>query len=179
MGPAQGLTNVIDAAEMLSDIPNLQFILIGGGIDLEKLLDKVKRMKLTNVKFISRQPIETMPSIYALSDVLLVHLTNDPLFEITIPGKTQSCLLAGRPIIMSVNGDASELIKKSAAGLTVCAMDSKALEMAVRKIYSLSLKDRIEMGKSGRQFYFNNLSPSVQVEKYENLFKLIKEEKNV
>ena len=114
-----------------------------------------------------------MTSMYALSDALIVHLTDDPLFEITIPGKTQSCLLSGKPVIASVNGDAASLIERAEAGYTAEAMNPNSLASAVKSLYNLDVVDRLEMGKRGRDFYFKNLSPNVQVEKYQNLFEKI------
>ena len=174
MGPAQGLHNVIDAASLLTDIEDLQFVLIGSGIDEDNLKKMIEDKKLTNVKLLPRQPMEMMPSIYALVDAVMVHLTDDPLFEITVPGKTQSCLLSGRPIIASVNGDASDLVLRAGAGLAVKAMDSVALADAVRKLYAMSPKERETMGAAGRTYYFQNLSPDVQLVDYERLFERVR-----
>lgn len=104
LGPAQGLNNVVDAAALLTDIKSLQFVLIGGGINLEEVKEQMKVRNLQNVKLLPRVPIERMPGIYALADALMIHLSDDPLFEITILGKTQSYLLSGRPILASVDG---------------------------------------------------------------------------
>ncbi len=173
MGPAQGLHNVIEAASLLTDIKDLQFVLIGSGIDRNRLEKDVHDKNLKNVKFLPRQPMELMPSIYPLVDAVMVHLTDDPLFEITIPGKTQSCLLSRRPVIASVNGDAADLVVKAGAGLAVQAMNPADLNRAVRKLYAMSPQEREAMGSTGKAYYFQNLSPEVQIGKYEQLFEEI------
>ncbi len=173
MGSAQGLSNLIEAANLLKDIKDIQFVMLGSGIEEGKLKEMTKNYSLENVIFLGRLPMSMMTSMYALSDALIVHLTDDPLFEITIPGKTQSCLLSGKPVIASVNGDAASLIERAEAGYTAEAMNPNSLASAVKSLYNLDVVDRLEMGKRGRDFYFKNLSPNVQVEKYQNLFEKI------
>lgn len=173
MGPAQGLHNVIEAAAKLTDLKDLQFVFLGIGIDRDRLEKMVEKKKLTNVKFLPRQPMEMMPSIYGIVDAVMIHLTNEPLFEITVPGKTQSCLLAGKPIIVAVNGDAANLVIKAKAGLAVRAMNPEDLARAVRKLYAMLPEERETMGLNGRAYYFQHLCPAVQIEKYEILFQQI------
>jgi len=170
IGPAQGLHNVIEAALLLTDIKDLQFVLMGSGIERDKLKKMARERKLKNIKFLPRQPMKMMPSVYALVDAVMVHLIDDPLFEITVPGKTQSCLLSGKPVIVSVNGDAADLVVKAGAGLAVRAMDPVDLAHAVRKLYAMSPEERKAMGLAGRRYYFQNLAPEVQIKKYEQLF---------
>lgn len=170
IGPAQGLQNVIEAASLLVGIKDLQFVLLGEGIDCKRLENFAKERQLKNVKFLNRIPMGKMPSLYASVEAVMVHLTDDPLFEITIPGKTQSCLLSGKPVIASVNGDAADLVVKAGAGLAVRAMKPIELANAVRELYNMPSEKRKSMGVAGRSYYFQHLSPEVQINKYEQLF---------
>ena len=52
---------------------------------MPRLKQAVQDKSLPNVRFLGRYPQQAMPSLYALADVLFVHLKNEPLFEITIP----------------------------------------------------------------------------------------------
>jgi glycosyltransferase involved in cell wall biosynthesis len=178
IGPAQGLHNVIEAARLLGDIKDLRFVLMGDGVERNRLEKIVKKENLRNVIFLDRVSMERMPSIYAIVEAVMVHLSNEPLFEITIPGKTQSCLLSGKPIIASVNGDAADLVMKAGAGFPAKAMDPEDLARAVWKLYNMTPQERKAMGLSGREFYFKNLSPEVQVKKYEQLFEEIIKARN-
>jgi len=170
MGPAQGLHNIIDAASLLTDLEDLQFVLMGSGIDMNNLKSMVSLKRLKNVKFLPRIAMDMMPSIYALVHAVMIHLTDDPLFEITIPGKTQSCLLSGCPIIASVNGNAADLIRRADAGFAVEAMNPIELAQIIRKLYSMQPHERDSMGARGRQFYFEHLSPDVGAKQYEKIF---------
>jgi colanic acid biosynthesis glycosyl transferase WcaI len=170
MGPAQGMNNVIEAASLLTEIKDLKFVLLGSGIDKYNLEMQVAKKNLHNVRFLQRIPMEKMPTIYSMVNAVMVHLTNDPLFEITIPGKTQSTLLSGKPIIACVNGDAAELVLRAKAGIAVRAMNPVGLADACRQLYHMTPEERESMGMNGRTFYFKNLSPDIQIPKYEELF---------
>ncbi len=178
MGPAQGLLNVIAAAALLKSISKIQFVFVGGGIDKKMLETAAAEKKLANVRFLPRIPMADMPKLYALSEAVLVHLVDNPLFKITIPGKTQSSLLSGRPVIISVAGDAADLILSAKAGLAATPMNAASLARVVKKLYDMKDDERKKIGAAGRDYYFKYLCPQVQIEKYEELFDLILKTKN-
>ena len=177
MGPAQGLFNVLDAADLLTDLTDVQFVLVGDGLDRPKLEKAVKERELSNVRLLPRMPMSQMPSLYSIADSLLIHLTNDSLFEITIPGKTQSYLGSGRPLMVSVSGAAADLILKAGAGVVARPSDPADLARVVRELYHMPAAEREAMGNSGRDYYLKNLTPEVLIDRYEDLFtQLVKSE---
>ena len=170
MGPPQGLHSVIKAAQLLKGIPDIQFLFIGDGNEKENLEQLVRKCEIGNVRFIPRQPPSRMPQFFALADVLLVHLVEDPLFAITIPCKTQSYLACGKPILMAVRGDAASLVTAAGAGRCARPSDPEDIARALKEFYHLPREVREEVGKRGKAFYLENLSLAVQTEKYEKLF---------
>ena len=171
MGPAQSLVNVLRAAEIvLHKTPDIQFVLVGDGIARTDLEEDAKRRRLTNVSFVGRQPIEAMGGMLPLADALLVHLRDDPLFEITIPSKTQAYLAAGRPIVMAVKGDAARLVTRAGAGVT-CTPDVPAeLAQAVLGLKAMPAEQRATMGERGQSFYRDELAIDHGVQRYLALF---------
>jgi colanic acid biosynthesis glycosyl transferase WcaI len=170
MGAAQALDTVLDAAESLRDVPAVQFVLIGDGIDVERLKQQVAARDLTNVRFIGRQPAERMPHFFAWADALLVHLKRDPLFEITIPSKTIAYLACGRPILCGVAGDAADVVRDAQAGLIVPPQDAGALAQAVRDLAHMPVDQREALGRNGRAAFEKHYTRAVLVQKYEALF---------
>lgn len=170
MGPAQGLFNLLEAASLLTDLPEVQFVLIGDGVDRASLEATAAERRISNVRFLARQPMTQMPSLYAIADVLLIHLIDDPLFEITIPGKTQSYLGSGRPLLVSVKGDAADLVLQAGAGIAARPSDPVDLARAVRELYAMPPANRKAMGDAGRSYYLKNLRPDVLINQYEQLF---------
>ena len=169
MGTAQGLDTVLDAARVcLSEAPGVQFVFVGGGVDRERL--EGLSVTLPNVTFLPMQPANRMPPILALSDALLVHLRDDPLFAITIPSKTQSSLASGRPVIMAVRGDAAELVRRSGGGITCAPQSATALVHAIRALVDMPPEERDRMGERGADYYQRCLSVGAGVEQFESLF---------
>ncbi len=169
LGLAQGLGVVLDAAEELSELPGIQFVLAGDGTDAARLRQVAADRRLGNVRFLGWQPAERMPTIFAVSDVLLVHLLDEPLFRITIPSKTIAYMACGRPVLMAVEGDAADLIRTTGAGVTCRAGDGKELAGAVRRLHAMSPEARERMGRAGREAFLSSYSRGILLDRYEKL----------
>jgi colanic acid biosynthesis glycosyl transferase WcaI len=169
LGAAQAMDSVLAAAALLRDLPGIQFVLIGDGVAEAALRQQATEQGLSNVRFIGRQPPERMPYFFALADVLLVHLRRDPLFEITIPGKTIAYLACGRPILCVVAGDAADVVRDAGAGVACPPQDPAALAQAVRDLHAMAAEQREAMGKAGRRAFLANYTRAVLVGRYEEL----------
>lgn len=167
MGKAQDLRTVLSAAGMLLDEPTARFVLIGGGVEVDELQREATSMGLTNVVFLPRRPIHEIGEFLGLAEALLVHLKDDPLFEITIPSKTQAYLMAGRPLLMGVRGDAADLVLQAAAGLTFEPGQPEQLVAAVRSLMAMSNVDRSNLGANGAAFYRESLAMAAGVRRFE------------
>jgi glycosyltransferase involved in cell wall biosynthesis len=171
MGKAQALGPALDAAKIVGDKqPTVQFVFIGGGVDVESLKQKTADMGLKNVLFLTRRPVSEIGAILSLADVLFVHLKKDPLFEITIPSKTQAYMAAGRPVLIGVPGDAANLVTKANAGLSCEPENPQSIAEGVLKFYNMNKGDLEQMGTNGMNYYDNNLSFKMAVEKYIKIF---------
>lgn len=159
MGKAQGLDSVLDAANLVATArSDIEFCFLGAGLDLERLRQRAADMNLQNVRFLSRVPMAEVGAWLAAANCLLVHLRADPLFEITVPSKTQAYMAAGKPIIMAVPGDAAELITTSGSGIVVASEDPSALSEAVLGLAARSVAELEELGRRGSAFYRSELS---------------------
>lgn len=171
MGTAQGLDALLECAERAKEVlPDIQFVLIGGGVERPRLQRQAEKMGLDNVIFLPPRSMETMGEIFTLADVLIVHLKDSPLFRITIPSKTQAYLYAGKPIIMAMHGDAADLVFRSGGGL-ICQPDNpQEMVNSIKTLYEMPEVERHKMGESGRDFYLRQLSFNKGVEQFEKHF---------
>lgn len=171
MGAAQALDTVLDAAALLvGNDARVRFVFIGAGIDAQRLRAEAENRQLDNVVFFPRRPATEIGEILNLADALIVHLKKDPLFSITIPSKTQSSLLVGKPILMGVEGDAADLIRRSGAGLVFASEDPSSLAAAVLAMASWSEEERRRAGEAGRAFYWRELSLKTGSERFGEVF---------
>jgi glycosyltransferase involved in cell wall biosynthesis len=171
MGLAQALDSVLEAAKIcLSELPMVRFIFIGGGVERDRLERKSKEMALSNVQFQQRVPMSEMSRVLSDADILLVHLKDDPLFEITIPSKTQAYLAAGKPVLMAVKGDAADLVRRSAGGTNCLPEDPQSIVNAIAELMTKGADQLTEMAKSGQAFYFRELSLRAGTDRFERIF---------
>jgi glycosyltransferase involved in cell wall biosynthesis len=125
---------------------------------------------LGNVVFLGRRPPEAMGGVYAWASALLVHLRADPLFDITIPSKTQTYLAIGKPILIGGRGDAADLVRAAGAGIVFAPGQAAALAQAVDKLLAMPESARETMGVAGRAYYEAHLSMAAGVQAFEEEF---------
>lgn len=161
MGTAQALDSVLDAAELLRDLPDLHFVLIGSGQRSAWLAEQVRTRGLQKVLLPGRYAARQMPAILAQAQALLVTLVDDPAMALTVPSKVQSYLAAGKPIIAALRGEVARVVLEASAGLVCAPANAQALALAVRSLYQLPGAERLRMGEAGRHFHDTHYAPEV------------------
>lgn len=135
-GMAHALENVLAAADLVKD-SGIMFLFVGTGAARSRLIDEAERSGLHNVRFVPSQPKETMPALWSVCDVALVHLRNTPLFRTVIPSKIFEAMAMGLPILLTApEGVASGIVTGERAGICVPAEDPQALAEAVAHLNS-------------------------------------------
>ena len=76
----------------------------------------------------------------------------------------------GKPIIMGVSGDASNLVTQADCGVCFKPEDSVALAEASKSLALLDSFDIQRLGKNAEKFYDENLSVKVGVDSFEKVF---------
>ena len=74
------------------------------------------------------------------------------MFSLTIPGKVQSYLMAGVPILGMLDGEGAQVITDSNAGLVCAAGNSGGLASAVLEMFAMSVDQRKQFGVNSRDF---------------------------
>ncbi|KAB0487717.1 glycosyltransferase family 4 protein [Pseudomonas psychrophila] len=174
MGKAQALDAVLDAAYTLQSRSRpVEFIFLGGGIEVDALKRIAIEKSLTNVTFLPAVPMAEVGGYLKAADALLVHLKKDPLFKITIPSKTQAYMAVGRPLLMAVDGDAAELVKQSGCGVVVESENVDSLVSGVELLLNSSAEELALMSQKGHDFYRKHLSLDQGVLKFSKAFNFL------
>jgi colanic acid biosynthesis glycosyl transferase WcaI len=134
-GMAHGLSNILNAAELLKHRDDIRFLFVGDGAERTALIAHAKKLQLNNIVFLPPQPKEMMPKVWSLCNVALVHLKNTPAFAEVIPSKMFEAMGMGLPILMALpSGEATEILEQDGAGITIPPEDPKALADAVQQL---------------------------------------------
>lgn len=153
IGEAQDFPAVLKAAELLRDDARIRWLIIGDGRQGNWVREEIARRRLgERVFMLGRFPIERMPSFFKGADALLVSLKRDPIFAMTIPGKVQSYLAAGRPLLAMLDGEGARVIEDTGAGMVCPAGDSEALAARARELADLNPGARAEMATNARDY---------------------------
>jgi colanic acid biosynthesis glycosyl transferase WcaI len=151
IGDAQDFPAILAAAEILKLHTHIRWLIVGDGRISNWVANQIKRRSLQEcVLMLGRYPVERMPSFFKHADTLLVSLKDEPIFSMTIPGKLQSYLATGIPIVAMLNGEGAEVVKNSNSGVTCAAGDYAGLAAAVLSLSKMSQQDREIMGTNGK-----------------------------
>ncbi len=151
-GLAHGLTTLLDAAELLINETNIQFIFVGDGAAKSELVAHAKQRQLTNVTFMDTQTHDRMPLLLTAADVCLVPLRKLPLFEGALPSKMYEIMACTRPIILGVEGEARRMVEQEAgSAIAVEPENAEALAEAIVYLYEHP-EVAIKLGQRGRAF---------------------------
>jgi glycosyltransferase involved in cell wall biosynthesis len=135
-GMAHALENVLEAAELLRDRPEICFLFVGPGAERERLVRGARERGLQNVVFQPRVSRDWMPRIWSLCDLGLIHLRAEPVFETVLPSKLFEALGMGVPVLLAApNGEAAKVLKRGSSGVWVPAENPRALAQAVLRLH--------------------------------------------
>ena len=126
---------------------------MGDGSNLQNCKELVEELKLDNVIFHGRRPLEEMPDFYKMADAMLVTLSKNDIISKTLPGKVQSYMCASKPIIGCIDGEAQIIIDDAKCGMYCDSGDFKKLAEIQIKMASMDLS---EFSKNSKLYYENN-----------------------
>lgn len=170
IGDAQDFPAILDAAERLRERRDIRWVIVGGGSKAAWVREQVAARGLqASVLMVGSFPVERMPSFYEHADALLVSLKNEAIFAMTIPGKLQSYLAAGIPVLAMLNGEGGDIVREGGAGLSCAAGDGAGLAEQVSRMAGMSADERAAMGRRGRELTVTEFNRDVLVARFEAL----------
>ena len=169
IGPHQNVRTVVDAADILKKHDKIRFVIVGDGIEYQKLVKHSKKSGLRNILFLGRKRPEEMPELYDLADVLIVHLVPSILADISIPSKTYAYMTSGKPVLMAVKGEAERFVTENGFGISVPPVNPSAMAEGILALFKKTPNERKQMGGLGRENYRKHYCGDVQIQKFESV----------
>lgn len=172
IGTSQDFETIVKAAEILRSHKDIIFLILGNGLMRAWAESEVKRLGIEDTFiFLGSKPLEMMPGYYAQSDVMLLSLTDTPLFAVTVPAKFQTYLASGKPILASVNGEVARIVDEYKVGLSVPAGSPSLLAEAILKLKNCSSKELKEMASNSKICHQENFERETQLSLLESLMR--------
>lgn len=156
IGDMQSIETIINAANEIKENENIVFHIVGDGSKLEAYKKLTEELKLKNINFYGRRPVDDMPQFHGMADAMLITLKDNKALSYTLPGKVQSYMAAGKPIIGAINGETRRVISEAACGFSCEAENYKGLADLILKFCGSNEKEK--MATNSKMFYLNNYS---------------------
>ncbi len=157
------------AKELLND--NIEFWIIGEGVQKEYLKTEVQNQNLTNVRIFPYQSRELIPLINNHVDIHFIAI-NQQMEQEGFPSKVYTIMACAKPIIV-VTGESTPLYNflkdKNCSELITNNRDVNFTD-AIRKL-AFDKELRVRLGINGYEEIIKNYSKKVVVSKYANLLK--------
>jgi glycosyltransferase involved in cell wall biosynthesis len=146
-GHAQGLEQVLLAAQQVQDVP-LLFIFLGDGPEKKDLIEMAKSLKLSNVRFMEPMDRDLMPALVASADICMIPLKI--YLPGAVPSKLYEAMASARPVVLVAQGEAADIVSSSQAGLVVEPGDVRGIVSALRYLQNHP-EQWDQMGTAGRR----------------------------
>jgi len=165
-GVANDLIQVVEVARHFNENENILFILIGDGMQKDLLKKKVSEYKLNNVQFIDSVPKSEVVYYINASDVCMAILKKTDTFKTVYPNKVFDYMACKKPILITIDGIARDLVNDSKSGLYSEPGDINKFKDAIDIFLKMEDKKLSEMGENGYEFVMKNFDRAELAKKY-------------
>jgi glycosyltransferase involved in cell wall biosynthesis len=163
-GIANHLEQLLEAGKVLEDT-NVLFLLIGQGMEKDRLKDLSTKMKVTNVRFLDSVSKQDIFKFILASDMGISVLKKVETFKTVYSNKTFDYMSCKKPILMAIDGISRALIEDSEAGAYIEPENIQAYNRIIREY--LNDADRLKTeGENGYRFARLNFDRTVLSQKY-------------
>ena len=101
-----------------------------------------------------------------MADAMIVTLAKDELISKTLPGKVQSYMAAGKPIVASIDGEATIVLSEAKCGLFCESENYNYLSIIMKEI---TKTDLFLLGSNAKKFYNEHFKKSLFFESIERM----------
>ena len=169
IGEMQSVETIILAANELKNRTDIYFHIVGGGSSLETCQQLAQEYQLTNICFYGQRPLSEMPDFYKLADAMLITLKKNEFISYTLPGKLQSYMVAGKPVLGAIDGETCRVIEEAQCGLCCEAEDYKAFAQIIEKFTNDRVK-QLHYAKKSFDYYKGHFN---EIEFYKKLYSIL------
>lgn len=151
VGALQSVETIVEAARLLREEKKIHIHIVGSGIALETC--KKQAAGLENITFHGRHDVSEMPEFYAMADAMLITMKDDPVLSATLPGKVQTYMAAGKPVIGSIGGETARVVNEEAQCGACCRPEDP--EGLAKIMLQIAEDDelRAQFGANARSYY--------------------------
>ena len=166
-GEPNALDQIFDLARLNRDIDvPYHFVLIGDGVEKEKLIERAEHEKIKFVTFLPKVSKEQIATAIKLSDVCFIGWQKKNIYRFGIsPNKIGDYFMCEKPVLHAVFAG-NDPVKEADAGISIEPYNPGQLDAALEKLINASPEERSVMGGKGRRYAIENLDWQILGKKY-------------
>ena len=165
-GVANHLEQMLDAGEALKDT-NVLFLLIGQGMEKERLKKMREERNINNVRFLDPVPKAEVFRYILASEMGASVLKRVDTFKTVYSNKTFDYMSCKKPILMAIDGVSRELVEEAGAGTYVEPENTAEYSRIIREYLAEPARLNRE-GESGYEYAKENFDREILAKKYIN-----------
>jgi glycosyltransferase involved in cell wall biosynthesis len=137
MGLWHDIDTIVEAAALLADLPNVRFLMIGGGRRKARAMKLAAERGVGSMTWLDFQPRTSLSDSLACASVALISQRNG-LEGMAVPCKLYGILASGRAIVAAVPHDCevAHVVREHDCGVVLPPDDPQALANAIRFLAS-------------------------------------------
>ena len=153
------ITTIVEAARRLGDLPDLRFVVVGGGEGKKRLDAELRERPLPNVLSLPYEPLERLKYSLSAADVHIVSLGNE-MRGIVHPSKLYGAMAVARPVLyLGPQGShIDRVVRGNGLGWRIAHDDVAEAEHVLRSIAALPQAQLAALGERARNVLTENFS---------------------
>lgn len=162
------IDSYLSAAECLKDVPEVLFLMVGGGIRSTGIVER--SISLPNLVVGERVSSNDVPSVLFNMDILFCGLKPKNIYNYGVSlAKSYEYMAAAKPIIWMVQA-CNNPVAESGCGWTIQPENVNHLVKTIQDVLQMSIADLEKLGRLGRRYLEKEHSYNVLGKRWENLF---------
>lgn len=167
---SNALDGLLDVAKMISE-KEIQFVLVGDGVEKERLQKRAREEKLENVLFLPPVQKRSVPELLEYFDCSFMCSKPSPLYRFGICfNKMYDSMMAAKPILCAINVPCTP-IEKYRCGIMAKTGNAEEAAKGIKELFALPEETRRKMGKNGRIAVEEHFTYDILAGQFESLFR--------
>jgi len=165
------IERLIGAASILTDRPDILFVLVGDGAHRPTIQRAVQKFALNNVRLLPSVPRDQMPEVLSGCDIAFVSL-DERMLGLGVPSKLYTILAAGKAVLATAHwkSEVARVLCEEECGINVISASEQDIAVAILKLADNSAQRR-QYGENANNAAINKYSLEIACAKYNNVFR--------
>ena len=168
---SNALDTLLDAAKQIKE-KEIQFVLVGKGIEKRRLIRRVREEKIENVLFLPPVPKKTVPQLLQYFDCSFMGSMFCALYRRfgVCLNKMYDSMMAAKPVLFAVDTSGSP-IEEYKCGIVVKPEHAGKIAANIERLFHMPEAERRKMGERGRQAVLTCFTYDVLGKQFAELFR--------